>query len=211
MSELEVEGTPPMPPDMAVIRNPSMFSSLFRGEYSPLVTNLHKVVGGDQDNIYSVVRPETIGETLAGVNKLFGDGGYPPEGGPAIQRAVYKPFAFEHGFIRETEWGPAVLPFDELDIGQQAEWETYLHSVAFIENRRRLVASGIKDIIFPTVPTKYEKAVNIPLAAELERVKRSIVRRLIPNITDEEAKEALGLEYTADIARSEVTPEWFIR
>ena len=208
----EFEGVPPMAPDMAVIRDPSMFSSLFRGEYSGVVSNLHKVLGGDQDNFYSVVRPETIGATLTGINRLFGDGEHLPEGGSTLQRAIYMPFALQKpNFIEETEWGTAVVPIAALDIGQEAEWETYLHSVAFLENRRRLVAAGIRDMIFPSVSTKYENAVNIPLATALEQAKRKIAQQLISNMTDAEAQTALGMGYTAEIALSEVSPEWFMR
>ena len=76
--------------------------------------------------------------------------------------------------------------------------------------KRQLIAQAIPNISFPAISTHY-KSQNVPLAAELEIAKREVVSKLLPHITDEEAKQALGPWYTADKVRERsIPPEFFI-
>ena len=70
------------------------------------------------------------------------------------------------------------------------------------------LAKGIWQIPFPSVTVKYSPK-NIDLAIELEKIKRDIVLKLLPNINDQEAAVALGQKYTAEVVKKRPTPEWF--
>lgn len=190
-----------------IIRDPKAFSSL-SDEYADIKKFLLGSLVMGATNIYSQVSEEDRAEVLEEIDKLFRDVGYGPSGGFQIHLEAYRQFAVREGFVRDTPYGKAIVYLQDLDVAQRAVWEAYLDSVDFIENQRMMTAKGINALLFPAVSVKYREQ-NIPLAVALEEAKRSITRRLIPNISDEEARIALGQRYTAEIARTTTSPEWF--
>lgn len=191
----------------AVIRDPSQFT-IFERDYQ----GVRKLLVGGQilqaDNIYAQVDETSRAETLEHIDALFRDTGYGPAGGSTVQMEVYKPFAFSHGFTKETKHGDTAILISDLNDEQRVEWGKYLNSIEFTQNHRELLSKAINLVLFPSVTTKYKPG-NVALATELERIKRKIVLQLLPNISDEEAVIALGQRYTADIVRATPTPEWF--
>lgn len=194
---------------LEILRNPNRFTDHFQQEYSVVRRGILDNLVANKDNILAQADESEKMEVLRELETLFDDKVHGFSGGQFIQMEVYKPFAFDKGFTKKTKWGDSALLISELSEKQRAEWEQYLTSISFTENRRILFARAIHNVFFPTVTTKYRPN-NVPLAAELENAKRRIVNRLLPNIRDDEAQMALGQRYTADIARSSVTPQWFI-
>lgn len=192
-----------------IIRDPNQFTVNFYDVYrrvkALLLDNLTAV---EKINIYDFVSEAEKARILREIEALFEDLGYGSHAGGCVHRAVYLPFARSRGFTEQTQYGEAALLISRLDEQQVAEWEKYLASVEFIQNKRMLVAEGVSMIPFPLIGTKYCPQ-NIALAADLEQVKRELTLKLLPNIRDEEAQKALGLRYTADIVRSTVFPSWF--
>lgn len=195
----------------AIIRDPNLFSSL-RREYDPVRTLLLSNIVGGQDYLYTLIDKREVGRVLDKIQTLFEDRG---DGcsGRHIHLAVYEPFSFKEGFTRKIEhlpgrMGEGIIDASELNSEQRSKWEKYLHSVEFVKQKRMLIAKGVRKIPFPSIKTKNESQ-NVLLAAELEKAKRNIVNRLIPNIRDEEAMIALGSGYSAEIMRSKVILEWF--
>lgn len=197
---------------IAIIREPNIFSHLQR-EYDPIRKILMVDLISGKENLYSQIAGTERLNILRAIQDLFEDRGFGC-GGMYIHLVVYKPFVFDRKFTKKLEYLPgkmtdAMIPVSELDPEQMAEWEKYLRSVEFIKQMRMLVANGIQNIPFPAITTKYQPQ-NVLLAAELERAKRVVVTKLLPNIRDEEAQIALGLRYAAEITISEVTPDWFL-
>lgn len=199
---------PPQDIALEIIRDPIRFTEYFEREYSGIRKSLLSNLAAGTDNLIAQSDEQEKLSVLRKTEELFDDKGYGTTGGQIIQIGVYKPFAFDAKFTKKTEWGDAVLSMPELNDEQRAAWEEYLTSIPFTENRRALIAKAINNIPFPIVTTKYRPN-NVPLAAELEEAKRRITTRLLPNIRDKDAQMALGQRYTAGIARSSVTPEWF--
>lgn len=91
-----------------------------------------------------------------------------------------------------------------------AEWHNYVNSsTEFIERARPTLVRAFQAQAFPTVTTKYREQ-NIPLAQSLRDANHRIVLRLLPNISDEEAKAIFGPTYTAEDVHRTPPLELFI-
>ncbi len=206
----------PASPDnlaIAIIRDPHKFSELAI-HYATTRQLLER--GGSKlgkttftaANVYTPILDEDAREVTKKIDSLF----YPTSNGPSagleLQMEIYKPFAFSHGLTTKTQWGDAAILPQDLTPEQYRLWDNYLNSVEFISSYRMLFAKALRNLIFPTVTTRY-KPQNLALAMDLENTKRRVILQLIPNIDDEEALAACGPGYSSGIIKTLSTLEWF--
>lgn len=204
-----------IPLSIAIIRDPRQ-AVVLRDHYTVIEEKLNDIMPTGKDfGQVDIYDREGVKNAII---SLFTDLGNGPNIGVQLHLGVYRPFAETRESFKKTITiddknyeGMRMLPEFEPDAKEIAEWMQSLGSTEFIQTYRRRVAEGIRVIPFPTVGIKYGSLErNTTLFLELEQAKRKIVCDLLPSISDDEARLALGQNYSAYTIGKTPGEEWII-
>jgi 4-aminobutyrate aminotransferase-like enzyme len=125
------------------------------------------------------------------------------QGPRTIFNMIYSEWAREHHLIRETESMGIKLdmpiPYDDLTPKQKRDWDTYIYT-SYVAKETRLQV--LKQILSPLMNLPSLRYDPSPMPAELERqvtiAGAKVVLKLMPDLTDGDAKDIYGQSSTAD-------------